>query len=120
MSKAFGSHKPAQDHLSPLLAPGLDIVFVGTDPGRESLRLRQYYADSSNSFFANLHAVGLTPHELSPADFEQLIDHGIGLDDVYDDPSGLRARIEHVVPKAVCFNSKGALERAVNRRIRSD
>src|SRR5918997_3191959 len=97
--------------LPPLLAHGLSIVFIGTEPGDESLRRKQYYADPSNRFYADLHAMGLTRSQVAPADFESLIDLGIGLDDVDDAPRALRSRIETGRAKGRCFNSKSALAR---------
>jgi G:T/U-mismatch repair DNA glycosylase len=99
--------------LEPLLRPRLDVVFVGTEPGPTSLRLGHYYANPDNTFYADLEAVGFTPGRVSPHQFESLLTHGIGLDDVYDDPAALRSRLETADPKAICFNSKGALQRFV-------
>jgi hypothetical protein len=42
----FGGHDPGTAiSLPPLLAQGLDVVFVGTEPGHESVRLGRYYAN---------------------------------------------------------------------------
>jgi double-stranded uracil-DNA glycosylase len=68
--------------LPPLLRPGLKVVFVGTEPGAESLRIQSYYADSRNSFWRDLHAAGLIPTVLAPWSFQRALDFGIGLDDV--------------------------------------
>lgn len=100
-------------YLPPLLAPGLRLVLVGTEPGRESLRLGCYYADLRNSFWSDLFAAGLTPRLLQPCAYAELLTLGIGLDDVYSDPRGLRKRIEGAKPRVVCFNSRMALERIV-------
>ena len=53
--------------LPSLLEDNLSIVFVGTESGGEIGRLKQYYADSSNRFYADLHAVGLAPRQVAPA-----------------------------------------------------
>ena len=97
--------------LPPLLADGLDVVFVGTEPGRESLRRGQYYADPTNCFYRHLADTGFTPRQLRPEQFRDLPAYGIGLDDVYDDAEELRARLESARPRAVCFNSYEALRR---------
>lgn len=96
-------------NLAPLLRTGLRAVFVGTRPGRESLKSGMYYANPTNSFYRSLHRAGLTPSQLEPRQFRDLLEFGIGLDDVYDDPKGLRSRLEAAAPVAVCFNSRGAL-----------
>ena len=111
----------ARTSLPPLLRPGLDVVFVGLAPklGGESLRTGHYYADRNNSFYSDLEATGFTPSRLLSQQDQLLLEHGIGLDDVYDDPDGLRRRIEEVRPLAVCFNSKTALEHFAGRSIPS-
>lgn len=101
--------------LSPLLADGLNVVFVGTEPGRESLRPGQYYADPTNGFYRYLAEAGFTTRQLRPAEFRDLIAYGIGLDDVYADPDALRARLESARPRAVCLNSNEALRRLTGR-----
>jgi hypothetical protein len=56
---------------------------------------------------------------MAAADFQDLLRHGIGLDDVYRDPDGLRARIVAASPQAICFNSSNSLRRFVGlHRIR--
>ncbi len=98
-------------YLDPILRPGLTVVFAGTEPGRESLRRGHYYSHAGNSFWADLEASGWTPQRLRPEDDSTLLSLGIGLDDVYADAKGLRRRIERAAPRAVCFNSKQALQR---------
>jgi G:T/U-mismatch repair DNA glycosylase len=100
--------------LEPLLREGLDVVFVGTEPGHTSLRQGFYYANPDNTFYRDLQAAGFTSRELRPHEYKALLDEGIGLDDVYDDPSALRTRLLDAAPRAVCFNSKGSLQRLVN------
>ncbi|MEX2374867.1 MAG: mismatch-specific DNA-glycosylase [Dehalococcoidia bacterium] len=97
--------------LEPLLREGLDVVFVGTEPGPTSLRLGVYYANPDNTFYRDLRAAGFTSREFQPGEYRALLDEGIGLDDVYDDPLALRRRLLDAAPRAVCFNSKGALQR---------
>lgn len=103
--------------LPPLLAPGLEVVFVGTEPGPESLRTGFYYANPANSFWADLHVVGLTPTRFAPSDFRRCLTFGIGLDDVFNDPAALRHRIAKAAPRAVCFNSKMAIERLIGEPV---
>ncbi len=102
--------------LPPLLAQALDAVFVGTEPGDESVRLGCYYANRSNRFYQHLCDTGFTPGVLLPTQFRDLLSHGIGLDDVYHSPAALRHRLLAVAPRAVCFNSRDALARFVGLR----
>jgi TDG/mug DNA glycosylase family protein len=103
--------------LQPLLKPGLSVVFVGTRPGTESLATGNYYANPSNSFYADLHKSGWTNRRLSPIELQALVGFGIGLDDVYEKPQSLRRRLENASPLAVCFNSKGAIDAFAGRSI---
>jgi TDG/mug DNA glycosylase family protein len=104
------------------LRPGLDIVFVGTAAGRVSAARGAYYAHPGNRFWRTLHEVGLTLSLVAPADFETLLDLGIGFTDVakfasgmdhaigrndYDVPS-LTAKLALHAPRAVAFTSKMA------------
>jgi double-stranded uracil-DNA glycosylase len=106
--------------LPPLLAPDLDVVFVGTEPGRRSLELGFYYANATNRFYEHLAQTRFTPRQIAPSEFRELLAYAIGLDDVYSDPGALRQRIEAVAPRSVCFNSKEALRRFAGvRRLNS-
>lgn len=108
-----------------VLAPGLTLVLVGTAPSRRSARERAYYANPQNKFWRTLHAVGLTPRLLAPAEYPLLPRYGIGLTDVAKRHSGvdaalpaeawapdeLRAKVRQWRPRIVAFTSKrGASE----------
>jgi double-stranded uracil-DNA glycosylase len=108
-----------RSRLAPLLSDELAVVFVGIEPGQESLRTGHYYADGRNRFYADLAATRFTPRQLVAMQDRDLLSHGIGLDDVYDDPDALRTRIESARPQSVCFNSKAALERFAERKLPS-
>jgi hypothetical protein len=90
-------------------------VFVGTEPGGESLRRHEYYADPTNGFYRHLAQARFTPRQLRPSEFRDLLGCGIGLDDVYDDPDALSLRIQAIRPSSVCFNSYEALRRLARR-----
>lgn len=97
--------------LPPLLTLGLKVIFVGTEPGAESLRTGCYYGNSRNSFWRDLHTVGLTLRVMGPSNFREALTFGVGLDDPYLEPAALRRRIQAAAPRAVCFNGKAALAR---------
>ena len=75
-----------------LPANDLDLVIVGTGPGRASAKRRHYYAGPGNRFWHMLHEVGLTPIELRPGHYAKLLDYGIGLTDLAKGACGARAR----------------------------
>ena len=59
--------------LPDVLKPGLAIVFCGTAAGNESARRRAYYAGLGNAFWPTLAKVGLTPCQLAPEEFWNVI-----------------------------------------------
>jgi len=76
-----------------LLAEGLRVVFCGTALGAASARARAYYAGPGNKFWPTLHAVGLTPRRLAPAEYREVLAYGIGLTDLCKTKSGSDAEI---------------------------
>jgi G:T/U-mismatch repair DNA glycosylase len=99
----------------------LRIVFVGTEPGAESERIGHYYAGTNNSFYQDLHQAGWTEYTYTPQQDKELCEkHGIGFDDVYNDKEALKSRLEQCQPRVVCFNSKEALKRFSDTRIRGN
>jgi TDG/mug DNA glycosylase family protein len=113
-------------HILPdVLQPGLRLVFCGTAPGPESARRGLYYAHPGNRFWRTLHATGLVPEPLGPADYPRLPAFGIGLTDVAKFDWGLDAalprtalglearadlhrRIAAAAPRMLAFTSKRA------------
>jgi TDG/mug DNA glycosylase family protein len=119
------------DVLPDILAPGLRLVFCGTAAGTASAKARAYYAGPGNSFWATLHAVGLTPEQLKPAEFRRLSEFGIGLTDICKvrygsdeevgtvefDVAGLEAKIAAAEPARLAFNGKNAARGALERDV---
>ena len=79
-----------------------------------------YYANPSNKFYVHLEQSRFTARLLQPSEYLKLTMYGIGLDDVYDDPTGVRSRLEEACPTAVCFNGKRSLEAFTGVGIGSD
>jgi TDG/mug DNA glycosylase family protein len=106
-----------------VLAPDLDVVFVGYNPSRLAWRTGHHYANPGNRFYHLLHNAGLTPRRYAPAECRDLLDLGIGLADVVhawspradDVPRAtylaalprFRARIARAAPRAVLLNGIG-------------
>ncbi len=117
--------------LPDLLRPGLRVVFCGTAAGTASARARAYYAGPGNAFWDTLHATGLTPVRLQPAEFARLPEFGIGLTDLCKvshgsdlevgtgdfDLDGLAASIAAVEPPRLAFNGKNAARGALGRPV---
>ncbi|HJM89544.1 MAG TPA: mismatch-specific DNA-glycosylase [Dehalococcoidia bacterium] len=113
--------------LPDLLQPGLDLVFVGINPGEQSARAGHYYDHRGNVFWRSISGSGLAGRELGPADDHLLPDEcAIGFTDVVKrvvtdstavTSDELRAaaptfleRIAAADPRVVCFTSTRAFE----------
>lgn len=114
--------------LPDLLVPGLDLVFVGINPGERSARRGHYYGHPGNAFWRALSASPLVARPVAPEDDAALADPAatgtglrIGFTDVVKrvltDSTGItdlelresapafRDRIRAARPRAVCFTS---------------
>ncbi|MCA1668817.1 MAG: mismatch-specific DNA-glycosylase [Thermomicrobia bacterium] len=88
---------PNRPGLPDILAPGLLVVFIGSNPSIRASETGHYYAHPGNRFYPLLFASGLTPRRLMPEEDGLLPTFGIGLTDLHDRPS----RRADEVPDAV-------------------
>lgn len=65
-----------------VLAPGLDVLFVGINPGRASASAGHHFAGPGNHFWRLLHEAGFTPRRLAPAEEQVLLGYGIGITNI--------------------------------------
>ena len=107
--------KTLPDHL----ATGLDIVFVGLNPGLYSAQVGYYFATPSNRFWTAINCSGLLEEKLEATSDYKALGQGFGLTDVAKRPSSgasdLRAddfrrwvpvlteKLERFQPLIVCF-----------------
>lgn len=117
--------------LPDLVAPDLDIVFCGTAVGAASARQRAYYAGPGNAFWPTLYAVGLTPRQLRPDEYGNLLLYGMGLTDLAKHISGnddilagedfdcprLLALVQSYRPRILAFTGKRAARHFVGRAV---
>ena len=112
--------------LPDLLRPGLDLVFVGINPGERSAQLGHYYGHRGNAFWRALSESSLVASEVGSGDDRSLLDCGIGFTDVVKrvqtdstqvTDAELRAatpaferRIAFASPRAVCFTTTRAFD----------
>ena len=118
--------------LPDVLAPELDIVFCGTAAGTVSALQRAYYAGPGNSFWPTLYAVKLTPRQLVPSEYADILQWGLGLTDLakqvfgsdsvlaksHFDTARLYRLIEEYRPGIVAFTSKRAAGEFLRRDVR--
>jgi TDG/mug DNA glycosylase family protein len=126
MPARTASRRAAARPLPDYLRPGLDVVFVGINPGLESARRGHHYAGPTNHFWPLLHEAGFVPEPLTCEDDARCPSFGIGLTNLVDRASRgiddlsraemeaggrrLRAKLRRARPRAVCFNGKRIYE----------
>jgi TDG/mug DNA glycosylase family protein len=71
--------KPPSGTLPDVLAPGLQVVFCGINPGRWSAAAGAHFANPRNDFWRLLHEAGFTPRLLAPQEQHELASFGSGL-----------------------------------------
>lgn len=119
----FSRQEDASDALLPeILAPHLDVIFVGAAPSRAAAAIGHYYAGSRNRFWLLLYQAGFTPHLLSAEEDSQVLQYGIGLTAILPhlvstdnsllpppDPRArerLAQRLRHFAPRYICYNGR--------------
>ena len=110
--------------LPDLLRPGLELVFVGINPGSYSAARGHYYARPGNLFWWALEESGIIEGRVTPEMDASLMEWGIGFTDVAKRPSNaatdlstgefiagasvLIKKLEQYQPLLVCFNGISA------------
>ncbi|HEV2756207.1 MAG TPA: G/U mismatch-specific DNA glycosylase [Actinomycetota bacterium] len=67
-----------------VIAPGLDVLFCGINPGLYSGATGNHFARPGNRFWPALHLSGFTPRQLHPSEKEELLSLGLGITNVVD------------------------------------
>jgi len=116
--------------LKDVLKPNLDIVFCGSAVSEASAIRQAYYAGPGNQFYPVLYKAKLIPNPIEPKDYEQLLNHNLGLTDMVKHTSGndnvlvdddfdirgFKQKILKFQPKIVCFNGKKAAASFLNEK----
>ena len=66
------------------MAPGLDVLFCGINPGLVSAARGHHFARPGNRFWPALHGAGFTPRLFSPDEDGELPAHGVGITNLVD------------------------------------
>jgi mismatch-specific thymine-DNA glycosylase len=114
------------------LRPGLDLVFVGINPGMASEKAGRHYAGPGNHFWPLLYESGIVPEPLTYREDDRVLDYNIGMtnmvvrasrglhelstDELVMGAKALRTKLERYRPKIVCFNGKRIFEIYAGRR----
>jgi TDG/mug DNA glycosylase family protein len=107
-----------------VLAPDLDVIFCGINPGRVSAAAAAHFANPRNDFWRLLHEAGFTPRRVEPSEQFEVLRWGVGLTNAAPrttpgsgdlraaDFAGAAARLERLAvglrPHAIGFVGKEA------------
>ncbi len=113
---------PQNDYLPDILAPTLDVIFVGAAASHTSARAGHWYAGPTNKFWLLLSQSGFTPRRLRPEEDGEILRYGLGLTCIYPHlassanhllppPSAdrrlhLQEKLLRYSPRFLCFNGK--------------
>ena len=62
-----------------VIAPDLDVLFCGINPGLYTAAIGHHFGRPGNRFWKVLHLAGFTPRELSPFEEHELLRYGCGV-----------------------------------------
>lgn len=73
----------AQDTTLPdIIAPHLDVLFCGINPGLYTAAVQQHFGRPGNRFWPTLHRAGFTPRLFHPSEQRELLALGLGITNV--------------------------------------
>jgi TDG/mug DNA glycosylase family protein len=103
---------PLEDPAVPdVLAPGLDVVFCGINPGLKSGETGFHFAGPGNRFWPSLFAAGFTDRLLLPSEVGLLPRYGCGITNLV---SRTTARADELSPAEIVAGRR-VLERKLRR-----
>lgn len=114
-----------------VIAPKLDVLFVGINPSLWSGAVGQHFARPGNRFWRALHEAGFTDRVLSPDEGRELLKRKVGITNLVNratasadelEPSDfqrgarrIEAKVRRYRPKVVAFVGMGAYRVAFGR-----
>lgn len=117
--------------LRDVIAPGLDVLFCGINPGLYSAATGHHFARPGNRFWRALHAAGFTPRLFTGVDDREMLEHGCGITNLVARTTAtadelmpaelvagartLRRKVARYQPRWVAVLGIGAYRRAFDR-----
>jgi double-stranded uracil-DNA glycosylase len=114
-----------------LIAPNLQVLFCGINPGLYSAATGNHFARPGNRFWPALHAAGFTPRLLHPSEKRVLLEAGYGLTNLVNRATAaakelspaelvsgghaLSLKVRRYRPRIVAFLGLGAYRHAFGR-----
>ena len=78
-----------------VIAPGLDVLFCGINPGLYSGATGFHFARPGNRFWPTLHGAGFTDRRLDPSEEQLLLDAGCGITNLVTRATATAAELEN-------------------------
>lgn len=114
-----------------LIAPDLDVLFCGINPGLYTAAIGHHFGRPGNRFWPALHGAGFTPRKFEPWEERELLSLGIGITNMVERTTAtaaelspaefaaggerLRALVLRYAPRVVAFLGIGAYRSAFAR-----
>lgn len=76
-----------------MIAPNLDVLFCGINPGLYTAAVQQHFGRPGNRFWPTLHKAGFTPHLFHPGEQYELLKLGYGITNVVARASAAAAEL---------------------------
>lgn len=132
-------YRPSKDEISAaagktvpdVIAPGLQVLFCGINPGLYSGAVGHHFARPGNRFWPVLHAAGFTERLLSPFEERELLRYGYGITNIVERATAsahelttrelgegarhLEAKVRRYQPRFVAVLGVGAYRTAFRR-----
>ncbi|MBB5959428.1 TDG/mug DNA glycosylase family protein [Saccharothrix tamanrassetensis] len=99
--------------LPDVIAPNLDVLFCGINPGLLSAVKGQHFARPGNRFWPALHLSGFTPRLLKPAEQAELLDYRLGITNLV---ARATAKADELSPEELRAGGARLIELAANYR----
>lgn len=114
--------------ITDILAPNLDVLFCGINPGKSSAHSGFHFAHPGNRFWKVIHLAGFTHRQLRPEEEQLLLETGCGITMLVERPTvqanelaalelreggaRLQDKVMHFRPRALAVLGKDAYKRA--------
>jgi len=122
----------SEHNITDIIAPGLDVLFCGINPGHSTAHTGYHFAHPGNRFWKVLHLAGFTRQQLRPEEEQRLLETGCGITMLVERPTvqanqlaaeelrdgGVRLtdKVLNYQPRVLAILGKDAFKRAFNQR----
>ena len=72
----------ANKTVADVIAPGLNVLFCGINPGLYTAAIGHHFGRPGNRFWPTIHSAGFTPRQFDPSEEQELLPLGYGITNV--------------------------------------